>query len=167
MRKATVAVIGIGISLIASGAAAADYAAFADDVEEAAVILTSIRSCKQMGFDVDDRPSVPEEVTDITVRRGVMLGIDRAMAEALILDAVNRELADMELLSSPPVEADTVQKVVANTRELFAFWNARCERLTHENLGARYVRQTGKEVEVQERLFADVAGRIEAAARGE
>lgn len=165
--RVRLAFMGVLVSCVASGAGGADYVAFGAEAEEAAHVLTSLQSCKRLGFHVDDRPEAASEISDITIRRGIALGIDRAMAETMMLDALKREQIDLAFISQPPEQADTVQELVASMRENIAFWDDRCQSLISGELGSRYIRRTGTEADVQARLLAAATEQIEAAASGE
>jgi hypothetical protein len=144
-----------------------DYLAFGDYAREVARTLTSIRSCKRMGFDVDDGPSLPNEVSNLALRAAITMGIDRSTAESLLLDALDRENEDIELMSSVPEHIDTTEELVALARETFAFWDRRCRSLASGGFGSAYVRLTGDEERVQRKALEELIRGIEAAASGQ
>ncbi|VWX56955.1 conserved hypothetical protein [Sphingorhabdus sp. 109] len=89
-----------------------------------------------------------------------MMGIDKSTAEAMLLDALNREKADMELISSLPKHIDTTEELIEQVRDTFLFWDTRCRALSSAGFGSNFIRETGNEASVQqkslEKLIADI-----------
>jgi hypothetical protein len=153
----------LGAILTPISANSADYLAFGQDAKEVAQTVTSIKSCKRMGFDVDDSSKVPDELNDAMMRRAVMDGIDRDTAQSLVQSALKREQADLELMSSLPDYVDTKEKLIARFRETMAFWSERCASLATGELSSRYIHRSGREGDVQQQLIAATTKKIEAA----
>lgn len=161
------AAIALAMQPQPASAQAPDYVAFGEYAAEVARTITSIQSCKRMGFAVEDGSSVPSDISDRAVRRAVMMGIDRSTAESILLDALNRERTDIELLSTVPDDADTTQELVAYSRETFSFWDRRCRAMAASEVGSGYVKVTGDEERVQREALEDLTRKIEAAAEGD
>lgn len=163
MRNAMLLAMGLSLSCMGVSASAANYIDFGQEAEEVARTLTSIQSCKGMGFEVDDRSKVVAEIVDTIVRRGITHGIDRSTAEALALDAINSEKRDMEYVSRLPDHIDTAQESVVALQDQFTFWAGRCNDLTSGELSGRYIRRSGTEAAYQQQKLAAMVEQIKAA----
>lgn len=165
MTKVFLGLLGVAISSssVSAQQAPADYIAFGEYAEEAAQIVTSVRSCARMGFSVNDDPGVPLELSDRALRTAVRMGVDRSTAESMVVAAIEDETADMELMSSVPDYIDTAEELVAHFRETIGFWDSRCRSLASSSLGSEYIQVSGNEEATQQALI----DRVVAAANGE
>lgn len=154
--KTYIAVFVAGVSLTtAANGQSSGYVKFGEVASDFAVTITSIQSCKRMGFGVEDHPGVAQELTDRAFREAVSLRVERSTAEALLGAALDRERKDMDLMSSAPSYVDTVEEVETYFRDFVGFWDTRCRSVAEANLGAHYVRVTGDEEEAQAALIRD------------
>lgn len=147
-------IAGVSFTTTANGQTA-DYVEFGEVASDFAMTITSIQTCKRMGFGVEDHPGVPQELTDRAFRDAVRLRVEQSTAEALLLAGLDRERNDMSLMSSVPSRADTVEELEAYFRDFISFWDTRCRSIAEANLGAHYVRVSGNEAEVQAALVRD------------
>ncbi|OYW45915.1 MAG: hypothetical protein B7Z08_04810 [Sphingomonadales bacterium 32-68-7] len=141
----------------------ADYLAFGDHAKDVARIANSIGTCKSLGYDVDDRPQVLDELRDIALRTAVMADVDRQTAETMLVDALKREQSDAEFMTSLPAHIDTREKLVVRFRETMSFWNDRCGALASGDLGSRYVRKGANQPAAYEAVLQSAIARIEEA----
>ena len=160
-RISMLAAIAASILPVAAQAQQTDYLGLNDRAELAARVVTSAGSCTQLGFDVSMDGEAAVALGNRTVRQGVMDGINKSTAEQLVLAAMDREREDLAYLSEVPANLDTNEELLAHYRETMGFWLNRCRSLAATQLGGQYIRVTGREDEVFERMMADMAKELD------
>lgn len=165
MRRnlAAAVLVMVGLSGAVQAQPHSDYLGFNDDAKEWARLVTSIKSCKRLGFAVDDRAQVPNEIEDIMLRKAIVAGVDRATAEGIMLSSLKSEQRDMELFASVPAYVDSQDELIAHFRSQMDFWNNRCLSLASGGLSSHYVQRTERQEAVLEERIATGIREIEAA----
>ena len=96
-----------------------DYLGYMERLEPYAELVTSVASCRNMGFVFDDKKGVA--VGERLIADAIKDGIDRDTAMRLLDSAVEEEKSDMAYLADK-VDADNGEAV----EEFLDYWEARC-----------------------------------------
>jgi hypothetical protein len=149
MRIVTSALVAVAALLPAAATAqTADYVEYGELTEQAARVATSIGSCHRLGFKITTDDSRMKAFTERTIRKGVMLGVDKTLAENMLLDALNREKEDLEYLSTVPEDIQTKEALFETFTEMMNFWHQRCHSIASSEVGSEFVQVTGNEDDV-------------------
>lgn len=110
------------VALVALQDSPPPYLQFGEQVDEYAVLATSVGSCSHFGYTVDaDRArAIGEELLDDGVRSGIQV----RMARSMIDDAIARETEDLEYLQSRVDRDDE-----ASIEQYVDYWFVRCDNL--------------------------------------
>jgi hypothetical protein len=126
-----------------------DYLDYIEHTKVIARTITSIQSCKRLGFNVIDRPTVPNDITNSALRRAALEGIDIKLAESMLLDALREEQQRQELIAKVPAEADTEDELIAFAKETIGYWGKRCADLAEHSVANSYIRHTTPAYELE------------------
>lgn len=125
--------IGAGLSLQVP-----DYVDFQARADSLARAVTSVASCRTLGFDV---PRVdPDLEAKAVIAVGAREGISAELAGAFVRDAVENETSLLATLNE--AATDPSNQGLEPIRRHILWWTARCETLAENEIGRRFIRRS-------------------------
>jgi hypothetical protein len=119
-----------------------DYLNYIEHTKVLAQTITSIKSCKRMGFNVVDTPTLPTDMTNSALRKAALEGIDISFGESMLVDAIREERQRQDLIAKVPAAADTEDELIAYTIDTMNYWGRRCSQLADDPVASQYIWHT-------------------------
>ena len=147
-------VVAVGATLLAAiGSARADtpdYVGWAEQFRLVARVETSMRTCENFGYrmGVSSPKEIVSRLVNPAVSAAIRGGIDRKIAQAMLLDAVKTERENQMFVSRHAADGTrTGTDLDAAATTMIDYWAQRCSELADDPFGGRFVIHTSPEAE--------------------